>query len=211
MTEAEFNVLSQDLRNLVVKIPLRWGAVQNDRVDDDINMFEMGTFDQLESAIARLPDAEKNYLRRRWYLWKCSICDEYLFYVNPNVEKNPNQKDKEWDVRIDNAFAFDIKGTVIPREMRNDIGHVLQDPAEMVDFYYDNQSTGRRFDIQNRLFIVHHSFVDNDRELYLRCAWKSKRAIYNKVLRQCLANQVYPHTWRHGGRCLHLGNRTQKG
>lgn len=48
----------------------------------------------------------------------------------------------------------------------------------MIRFYYEEQSRGRRFDIQNRLFIVHHSFVDPNREFYLRCAWESKRKIY---------------------------------
>ena len=50
----------------------------------------------------------------------------------------------------------------------------------MVKFFYDEQSTGRRYDIQNRLFIVHHSFVGQNREMYLRCAWQSKEAIYKE-------------------------------
>lgn len=32
--------------------------------------------------------------------------------------------------------------------------------------------------MQNRLFIVHHSFINDSRELYLRCAWQTKREIY---------------------------------
>lgn len=48
----------------------------------------------------------------------------------------------------------------------------------MIRFYYEEQSRGRRFDIQNRLFIVHHSFVDPNREFYLTCAWESERNIY---------------------------------
>lgn len=62
--------------------------------------------------------------------------------------------------------------------MRGDVSQVLNDPRQMIDFYYDKQSTGRRFDIQNRLFIVHHSFCDDRREFFLRCAWKAKRIIY---------------------------------
>lgn len=178
MNQSEFEFLSGDLRKLAAKIPLRWGAVQNNRVDDQINMFGISSYSELEAQIEHLSEDSKNYLRRRWYLWKCSECDEYLFYKNENVEKNPDKYDKAYDVKINGIYTFDIKGTVVPRNMRNNIENLLQHPEEMVDFYYEKQSTGRRYDIQNRLFIVHHSFVSPEREFYLRCAWKSKEIIY---------------------------------
>ena len=103
---------------------------------------------------------------------------EYLFYSNDNVEQNPDRYDKAWDVRFSSSIAFDVKGTVVPRDMRTRVEDLIDDPHEMVRFFYDEQSRGRRFDIQNRLFIVHHSYVDPLRELYLRCAWESKRRIY---------------------------------
>ena len=178
MNQVEFASLSGDLRTLAAKIPLRWGAVQNNSIDDNINMFAIDSYSELEQKIECLSDETKNYLRRRWYLWKCSQCDEYLFYVNENVEKNPNKYDKAYDVRINGHLDFDIKGTVIPQSMRNNAESVIGDPRKMIDFYYDRQSRGRRYDIQNRLFIVHHSFVDPIREFYLRCVWQSKRKIY---------------------------------
>lgn len=103
-------------------------------------------------------------------MWRCSQCDEYLLYINDNVEQNPNPYDKSYDIIINNNLAFDIKGTVIPYKMRNRANEIIADPTEMIHFFYTEQSTGRRYDIQNRLFIVHHSFVDTKRELYLRCA-----------------------------------------
>ena len=180
MTQQEFNLLSSDLRDLAIKIPLRWGAIQNNRTDDNINMFAIHSYAQLEREINFLPEEKKSYLRRRWYLWKCSECDEYLFYKNDNVIKNPNRYDKDWDIRINDSIGFDIKGTVIPKAMRNDVDSVLTDPTEMVKFFYNEQSRGRRYDIQNRLFIVHHSFVAPEREFYLRCAWQSKEKIYKE-------------------------------
>lgn len=178
MNENEFLSLSSDLRFLATQIPLRWGAVQNNRIDDNINMFVINSYSELENKIEYLSDDKKNYLRRRWYLWKCSQCDEYLFYINENVEKNPNPYDKAYDVRINGHLDFDIKGTIIPKSMRNRVDSVIDDPREMIDFFYDEQSKGRRYDIQNRLFIVHHSFVEPVREFYLRCAWQSKRRFY---------------------------------
>lgn len=178
MNEQTFLQLSNDLRTLAGKIPLHWGKIQNDQTDDKIDMFNIDSYSELEMALNHLPEEQKNYFRRRWYLWKCSQCDEYLFYVNENVEKNPNQYDKAYDIRINGRLDFDIKGTVIPQAMRNDIEAVINNPRKMIDFYYDEQSTGRRYDIQNRLFVVHHSFVEPSREFYLRCVWQSKRKIY---------------------------------
>lgn len=36
--------------------------------------------------------------------------------------------------------------------------------------------------MQNRLFIVHHSLVDQRREFYLRCAWGSKASVYKRFV-----------------------------
>lgn len=178
MDKSEFDILSKDLRELATMIPLHWGGVQNNYVDDKINMFQINSFNELEKEISSLDEVKKNYLRRRWYLWKCSQCDEFLFYKNDNTEKNSNPYDKEYDILIDGKYKFDIKGTVIPRSFRNCVEESIIDPEKMIKFFYEKQSTGRRYDIQNRLFIIHHSFVSEEREFYLRCAWQSKERIY---------------------------------
>lgn len=87
MDKSEFDILSKDLRELATMIPLHWGGVQNNYVDDKINMFKINSFNELEKEISSLDEVKKNYLRRRWYLWKCSQCDEFLFYKNDNTEK----------------------------------------------------------------------------------------------------------------------------
>jgi len=191
MEEIAFNKLSSDLRYLASRIPLQWGQIQNNNTDDIIDMFRIESYEELETKISMLNNDSKNYLRRRWYLWKCSECDEYLFYCNANVIKNPNKYDKSFDVQIKDKYKFDIKGTVIPKELRVDAEKIIQHPEEMIDFFYDKQSIGRRYDIQNRLFIVHHSFCDDKRELYLRCAWKSKRVIYRNYCDNIEKIQLY--------------------
>ena len=180
MNEFEFQILGNDLRKLVTKIPLRWGRVQNNFVDDKINMFEIESYAELESVISGLSEDQINYLRRRWFLWQCSKCDEYLFYKHPNVEKNPNPYDKAWDVCISSSYPFDIKGTVIPKGMRNNFINLSS--MKLIKFFYDKQSTGRRYDMQNRLFIIHHSFVDEKRELLLRCEWRTKETAYKDFI-----------------------------
>lgn len=147
MTNEEFNTLSSDLRILAKNIPLNWGRVQNNKNDDKIDMFSIQSYDELEKTIMVLPDIEQNYLRRRWYLWRCSQCDEYLFCVNNNVEPNPNPYDKEWDIRFNRSISFDIKGTIVPKSMRSEIEPIIKNPEKMIRFYYDEQSKGRRYDI----------------------------------------------------------------
>ena len=191
MTDHQFSTLSADLRMLAGQIPLHWGNIQNNKTDDQIDMFGIESYAELTKALSPLPVDQQNYLLRRWYLWKCAQCDEYLFYVNANVQRNPDPCDKAYDIVIDGNIYFDVKGTVIPQSMRGDAESVIKDPRQMIDFFYDHQSTGRRYDIQNRLFIVHHSFVDTARELFLRCAWQSKRTIYNTFCTNAKNIQFY--------------------
>ena len=183
MTGTQFQQLSADLRMLAKTIPLHWGYVQNNENDRLINMFSCHTHQSLEDAIRDLPDDIKAYFRRRWYLWQCAQCDEHLFCENDGVTHNPNPRDQSYDIDIFGRYKFDIKGTVVPRDMRGDITSLLKDPTPMVRFFYDKQSRGVRYNNQNRLFVVHHSFVSQEREFFLRCAWETKRKAYAEFVR----------------------------
>ena len=96
-------------------------------------------------------------------------------------------RDKGYDIAFDEGIRFDVKGTVIPKQMREAspscVAGLMAHPLPIIRFYYDKQSHGRRFDMQNRLFVVHHSFVDEHRELYLRCSWRTKREAYREYAR----------------------------
>lgn len=182
MTHQEYLQLSSDLQQLVKNIPLHWGAIQNDGMDSKIKMFQINSFTALENTIQNLSEANKNYFRRRWFLWKCAQCDEYIFCMNNNVTPNPNPRDQAYDIEFNNnsQLRFDVKGTVIPKKYRDNIDAVIQDPTEMIRFFYEEQSYGVRANIQNRLFIVHHSFRDSAREMYLRCHWDYKVNLYKE-------------------------------
>ena len=180
MTHLEYLQLSSDLQQLAKIIPLRWGAIQNDRTDYKINMFQIHSFATLEIQIQNLSDDDKNYFRRRWFLWKCAQCDEYIFCTNTNVKANPNPKSQDYDIEFNGnlQLRFDVKGTVIPKKFRDNIDAILQDPTDMIRFFYEKQSRGVRDNIQNRLFIIHHSFRNEDREMVLRCHWDFKTNVY---------------------------------
>lgn len=178
----EFNTLSRGLRQVAADIPNNWGHIQNNAYDNELrrycNIFTVNSLEELERHIARFDDSHKRYYKKRWFVTRCADCDEFLFYVNDNVVHNPNKYDKEWDIIINGHIKFDIKGTVIPESMRDNYDDVIADPSEMIKFFYDKQSRGRRFDMQNRLFIVHHSLVSDDRSKRIRACWQSKERIY---------------------------------
>jgi hypothetical protein len=182
MTHPEYLQLSADLQQLLKTIPLHWGEIQNDGMDCKIMMFQIHSFAELEIQIQSLSEEDKNYFRRRWFLWKCAQCDEHIFCANQNVTPNPNPKDQDYDIEFNgnSELRFDVKGTVIPKKFRNTIESVILDPTEMVQFFYEKQSRGVRDHIQNRLFIVHHSFRSPEREMVLRCHWDYKANLYKE-------------------------------
>ena len=179
MTQNQYEKLAADLQSLARIIPLNWGSIQNNGTDKKINMFQINSFNELEIKITNLTENDKNYLRRRWFLWRCAQCDEHIFTINNNVTQNPNSKDQNYDIEFNNnpELRFDVKGTVIPKCFRANIDEVLQNPINMINFFYDQQSKGIRNNHQNRLFIVHHSHRAQEREMYLRCLWEYKKLV----------------------------------
>jgi hypothetical protein len=182
MDTNEYSKLSKELQILSKRMPLHWGSIQNNRTDSKINMFLYNTITQLESAIIHLDKDNKNYFRRRWFLWQCSRVDEYLFYKSKNVIKNPNSKDQDWDIEfnVNPELRFDLKGTVVPKHMRADFK--ISNEKELINSYYNNQSKGIRHHIQNRLFIVHHSELQTERNMFLRCHWELKEKAYQDFI-----------------------------
>ena len=190
MTQNQFEQLASDLQSIAKIIPLNWGGVQNDGTDKQIDMFQIHTFFELERQTAALSENSRNYFRRRWFLWKSAQCDEYIFCMNNNVEPNPNFRDQSYDIEFNSnsSLRFDVKGTVIPRNFRTNINEVIADPSGMIKFFYDEQSKGVRNNYQNRLFIVHHSYRAQDREMYLRCHWDYKKQVYREYSNRISVN-----------------------
>lgn len=180
MNAAVYEKVSKELQELSKSIPLHWGAVQNDNTDAKLKLFRIKNKSQLEYKIANFNDEDKNYFRRRWFLWQCAKVDEYLFYQLEDICKNPNSKDKNWDIEFhkNQNLRFDIKSTIVPKNLRASFS--MDDEEKLIKFYYEKQSKGIRNHQQNRLFIVHHSFYKSERSLFLRCHWDLKaKAFYH--------------------------------
>ena len=188
LNRAEFDVLAQGLYQVAREIPDKWGHVQNNAYDNELkrycNIFAVQSLEELNRHIRQFDVDHQKYYKKRWFATKCADCDEYLFYSNDNIVHNPNRYDKEWDILINDHIKFDVKGTVIPAEMRDDYQTVLADPSDMIKFFYDKQSRGVRYDMQNRLFIVHHSLTGEDRSKRIRACWGIKEKIYKRYAQE---------------------------
>ena len=179
ISEHSMPPLFKELRQIASQIPEDWGGqIQNNRSDRKVNVFRINTFEELLSKIAGEPREMQDYFKRRWFLTKCADCDEQLFAGIPGCERNPDRYDKSWDIRFKCGLEFDVKGTQIPKPFRNDVEKIIDNPDILVEYMYKNQSKETRFGLQNRLFIIHHSFVDFKRETLLRCAWQTKEKAY---------------------------------
>ena len=193
MTQNQYEQLAADLQSLARIVPLNWGGIQNDGTDNQINMFQIHSFEELERQTINLSENSRNYFRRRWFLWKSAQCDEHIFCMNNNVTPNPNFKDQSYDIEFNNnsSLRFDVKGTVIPRSLRNNINGLILDPSAMIKFFFDEQSKGVRNNHQNRLFILHHSHRAQEREMYLRCHWEFKKQVYQEYSERISMNSKF--------------------
>jgi hypothetical protein len=194
MNESQFNALSKHLEGVAPKIPLRWGKIQNDRTDSKLNIFGYRSFQELDKALEGLSVEEKNYFKKRWFIWRCSQCDEYLFYSQPGVRANPESRDQDWDVEFFGRkdWRFDIKGTLVPRSLRKVMtkGAFPVDPHELISFNFDNQSTGVRSHYQNRIFLVHVPYTPKN-ENALRANFKAKKSTIEFYLQNLQQHPTY--------------------
>jgi hypothetical protein len=173
----EFNALSKHLSEIAELIPLRWGKIQNDNTDGKINMFTYNNFQTLENAIRNFPNETQDYFKKRWFLWKCAQCDEFLFYRHLDIVSNPNHKDQDWDFEFfgNSELRFDLKGTLVPREIKERYPGIVvpNNSMEIIKFNYEHQSKGVRNNHQNRLFLIHIPRTWN-RENTLRANFPAK-------------------------------------
>jgi hypothetical protein len=114
-----------------------------------------------------------------------SITDEYIFYSKQNVAGNP-EIGKEWDIRFYNRLfqQFDLKSTVLPKKYRADAEKYINKPEVIGYDLYVHQSKSVRYSENNRLFLIHHSFITPYDELDLRLNVKFKDEVITEYIKR---------------------------
>ncbi|MDR0340857.1 MAG: hypothetical protein LBH55_01115 [Mycoplasmataceae bacterium] len=129
------------------------------------SIYLIKSFDEIEKIYNNLiadqyniDDAKNifNYIIHRCYNFNCSkICEDYFLKYGANNESN--DKDKTIDFYLYN-IPFDLKVTVFPQKLFNErYSYDLtsrEGKNKLIQWMYANQSTEKRFHLENRLFIV---------------------------------------------------------
>lgn len=199
ISKDNFHILKQELIDNVDEIPRKWGKIQQDKWDKLTEPFGIYTYKEYKEKIKHLPPDVQKYGKHRWFVWGNAMCDEYISALNENIELNPNPMDKEWDIKIFDKHIFDMKSTVIPEKLRfdnvDDFMFQIKNPKPLFHNLYVRQSKETRFDYQNRLFIIHHSFITPDNEFMVRIKFDHKVNAFDeyveKVKRNPKFTQIY--------------------
>ena len=149
--------------------PYRWGQKQSNDWDAKTSfIYTTETFENLIEKIAPFDEKTGDYALNRWYNFWSAKAVEHLFSLHENVIPNTNSFDKLVDFSI-NSICFDHKTTVFPNGFNQNVDYAKNNPAELIQWLYLNQSQEGRKHLKNRLFLV---LVDKNKE-----HWKLKAEI----------------------------------
>lgn len=149
--------------------PYKWGRKQSDDWDAKTSfIYSTYTFDKLIEKTTALEQDIRDYALNRWYNFWSAEAVENLFSLHEKVTINKNKFDKLVDFSI-NTICFDHKTTVFPMGFNQSIAYAKNNPAELIQWLYKNQSQEGRKHLKNRLFIV---LIDKHNE-----HWKLKAEI----------------------------------
>ena len=115
---------------------------------------------KMEQTINRYQYDKKPYFYytvNRWYNYWSAMAVEQLFTQATGIVPNPNPKSGQYDFMW-NGIPFDHKTSVFPKGFRGGnaaaYAFAKANPEALATWLYTNQSTGQRFHLKNRLFII---------------------------------------------------------
>jgi hypothetical protein len=140
--------------------PYKWLQKQNDNFDKQTNfIYDIFNFDEtLKEIEKRFKHKESyelyfNYSLNRWFNFWSAYAVEKIFCSLPNVKPAFNHRDRLKDFSI-YGINFDHKTTVYPRRFSIPINIAKENPATLIKWLYENQSSEKRKHYHNRLFII---------------------------------------------------------
>jgi len=159
--------------------PYDWGGRKQNDDDDRRTNFIYHT-PQFSAVLARIDqhcqpnDAHeaarlKNYALNRWFNFWSAVAIEEIFCALPGVTP-AKQRDRLVDFEM-RGIRFDHKTSVLPQRYPRSLDHARAHPADLIRWFYAQQSGQQRQHFANRLFIVLVNRAN------VRDSWKLKAEI----------------------------------
>lgn len=144
---------------------------KNDKLTNEI-VYNVDTFDELQSQYKEHSTGDFNYLVHRWYNRMASEVTEKIFCSYPNSEKEANKSHKTIDFYL-LSVPFDLKVTSFPKKFNKQRKDYTSDRAyrnDLIRWLYEYQSQEGRNHEENRLFVVckHNSGKNSKNNLLLK-------------------------------------------
>lgn len=147
------NNMESDLKRCLNMISSDW-KIQDNKNDMSTNfIYNAKSLDECLDLIEK-NKVNKDYALHRWYNYYTSVYCEYLFCDYGAVHEQ-NEKSHDVDIYINN-IPFDVKLTVYPKALSERPFNLRQRTGknQMIKWYYEHQSQGKRKQMLNRLYIV---------------------------------------------------------
>lgn len=164
---ALFPMKTLDLEHIEVELkkrlqhPYKWLRKQNDLWDTATKFIyktpDWNTFVSEMETAWRQSSFEKesfiHYAMNRWYNFWSAQAVEQIFTDLAGVAPNPKPLEDQYDFRW-LGERFDLKTTVFPKGYGDSYAFAKANPAHLIRWFYENQSTEQRYHLKNRMFIV---------------------------------------------------------
>lgn len=183
-TYSDFILKGLDLIALEAELKKRWPyrdlwfRKQNDIWDDYSNfIYHIQAFEDLieriDFTIKKFDLNKKHffyYTVNRWYNYWSARAVEQIFTGLDGVVAAKNKRDRLVDFSIQRV-NFDLKTTKFPRGFGWNLKYAQSHEQKLIKWLYLNQSMGRRFHTENRLFLIVYSSDGYHYKLKAEIAW----------------------------------------
>ncbi len=156
----DIEVIETQLK-LRLKYPYKWYRKQNNIWDGYTNfIYQTPTWEALIPQMAAVVEKENldkkelfYYAINRWYNFWSAMAVEYIFSTCDGIVPEKNTKNRLVDFTIQ-GISFDHKTSVFPKGFNQTINYAKNNPRELIEWLYKNQSKQQRHHFKNRLFII---------------------------------------------------------
>lgn len=160
MTPIDFYTLQTELKKRH-EFPYHWFRKQNDQWDSYSNfIYQTKSWEELQDEINRIYKQHRvsqneffQYAINRWYNFHSARAVESIFTTSEIVKPVLNTKDREKDFYL-SGIPFDHKTSIFPKGFGRDFDYAQENKKELISWFYQNQSSQKRFHLKNRLFVV---------------------------------------------------------